>query len=67
MLGAGLIIFAVLRLVLGVVGSIQTEQHPMPDGFVIDHLVEIPHTTIAVAVAGAAVFALSFVRRRAST
>ena len=62
-----MIIFAAIRFLVGVVSTIQTEQHPTPGGFVIEHLIEIPHTTFAVALAGAAMFALSFVRRRAST
>ena len=67
MLGAGLVIFAAIHFIIDVTSSMQTEQRSTPDGFVIDHRIEIPHTTFVIAIAGAALFALTFIRTRNST
>ena len=58
-----LLVLAATRFVFDVVSSLHTEDRALQGGFQIDHTVEINHWTVALALAGGLVLALSFVIR----
>ena len=66
--GLILIALAAVLFIVGVVRTMQTEEHATADGgFVIQHRIEISRETSAIALAGAVLFGLSFIRTRKVT
>jgi hypothetical protein len=66
--GLTLIVIAGILFVIGVMRTMQTEEHSTADGgFVIQHRIEISRITSAIGLGGAVVFGLSFIRTQWTT
>ena len=67
---AGLVLlgWAFTRLVIGATGTVQTQEEATREGgYVIQHRIEIPGSTLPIGLAGAILFAVSFVRTPKNT
>jgi hypothetical protein len=67
---AGLVLFvwAFTRLMIGAARTVQTQEEGTREGgYVIQHTIEIPGNTLAIGLAGAVLFAVSFVRIQKNT